>query len=71
MMLDYEALRHAQNALSIFDGIEDTFGGQMYSDVASGIIAELSRNQNGRENCCGIMADLASSLQNSKEMMSS
>ena len=37
MVVDYEALQHAQRALSIFDGISDSFGGQMYSDVVSGM----------------------------------
>lgn len=71
MTVEYEALRHAQTALTIFDGIGDSFGGQMCSDIASVIVADLSRNQNGREECCGMMLDLMSTLRKSKEMMTS
>lgn len=69
MEQDYEAMQHAQRALSIFCGIGDSFGSRMYSDVTSGIVAELARNQNGREECCGMMSDIAATLQKCKEMM--
>lgn len=71
MVVDYEALQHAQRALSIFDGISDSFGGQMYSDVVSGVVAELIRNQNGREECIRLMSDMTSTLHKCQEMMPS
>ena len=71
MDLENESLRQAQHALSVFDGIHDSFGAQLYSSVSSGIVAELSRSQNGREECSCVMGDLTAALNKCQEMLPS
>lgn len=71
MELDYEALGFAHRALSVFDGIGDSFGSRMYSDVATGIVETLERSQSGREECCRVMGEIRQTLDKCQEMMQS
>ena len=71
MELDYEALTHVHRALSIFEGIGDSFGSRMYSEVATDIVETLVRNQRGREECSRMMGEIGRTLDKCQEMMQS